>query len=52
MNVQKYLSVTYDNYRCDFRSYSFYCNFCVFVKKSQIKKKDNRPKLPNLAVIF
>ena len=50
MNVQKRLSVTYDNYGCNFCYYSFYSNSCFF-KKAQIKKKDNRQSLPKSAVI-
>ena len=51
MNVQKYLSVTYDNYRCNSCNHSSYSNYCVS-KKTQIKKKDNRHTLAKFAVIF
>ena len=46
-----HLIVTYDNYRRTYCANSFnYGNNCEF-KKSQIKKKDNRPHSNN-AVIF
>ena len=51
MNFHKHPCFTYDNHRCAYCAFGFNCNDCEF-KKSQIKKKDNRPQLSKPAVIF
>ena len=52
MNFHKHPCFTYDNHRRAYCANSFnYSNHCEF-KKSQIKKKDNRPTRQSFAVIF